>query len=92
MLQTTHACKVTHSFPEDPTMGIYRTLIMVDESSNTVHVGTPLACPQAINHVEVHAVVQLLLGRIVTVEAQSIDTVDTVSDGCPRCWKTYELT
>lgn len=88
-----HTCKVVHSIPGDPTMGVYRTLLMVVESANIVIVKTPLACPQPISNVEVQSAVQLLLRRPVTVGTEELDKCDHLDEpGCPRCWQTFGIT
>lgn len=84
-------CKVTHSIPNDSTWGSYKTLILVDKGG--VIVKTPLACPRPLSNVEVQSVVQLLLGRAVTIGVSPVDTCDHFEEpGCPRCWQTYSMT
>lgn len=41
--------RVYHSFPEDPTMGMYVTLVEV--VGNQVKVGTPLSCPCPMSYI-----------------------------------------
>jgi len=83
--------RVYHSFPEDPTLGMYVSMVEVIEESNQIRVGTPLICSRPLNPIEVQSLVQLLLGKHCEVETEPIDTIDTLEDTCPRCWKTYEL-
>ena len=90
-LLTILTCRVTHTFPHDPTLAQYKTLVEVIEKSNTVIVKTPLACHQPISTLELQSVVQLILGKAVTVGAQAVDTCDHLEQiGCPRCWQTFE--
>lgn len=83
--------RVQHLIPNDLTWSSYFTLVEVIENSNTVIVKTPLACPQPISTLELQSVVQLILGKAVTVGAQAVDTCDHLEQiGCPRCWQTFE--
>jgi hypothetical protein len=83
--------RVYHRFKEDPTMGMYVSLVEVIEDDNQIRVGTPLICSKPLNPIEVQSLVQLLLGRHCEVETEPLDTIDLIQDSCPRCWKTYEL-
>lgn len=82
--------RVYHSFPEDPTMGMYVTLVEV--VGNQVKVGTPLSCPCPMSIIEVQAITQLLSGRIPRLLGAPVDTILIVEDQCPRRWDTYDLT
>ena len=86
-----YGARVNHTIPNDPLWGSYFSLIEV-VLPNTVKVGTPLSCPAPLSTIEVQSIVQLILGRSLTVGAQPVDTIDEVgAKGCPRCWRTYEL-
>lgn len=83
--------RVQHLIPNDLTWSSYFTLVEVIENSNTVIVKTPLACPQPISNLELQSVVQLILGKAVTVGAQAVDTRDHLEQMvCPRRWQTFE--
>lgn len=90
--------RVEHSIPNDILWRSFFTLveIIVDHERGeitSVKVGTPLSCPEPLSNLEVQSVVQLLTGRATRVGTQPTDTVDSVEEkGCPRCWKTYDLT
>lgn len=91
-LTTAFSYRVTHTVQDDPTRSTYLTLVMVDDVTKLVHVGSPLSCPQALSHLEVTSLVQILLGRSVLIGENPTDQIDTVdSNNCPRCWKTYQL-
>jgi hypothetical protein len=83
--------RVYHSSEEDPTMGLYVSIVEVLEDNNQIRVGTPLICPSPLNPIEVQSLVQLLIGRHCEIETEPIDTIDSLQDSCPRCWKTYKL-
>jgi hypothetical protein len=84
--------RVNHTIPNDPTWSSYFSLVEV-VLPNTVKVGTPLACPTPLSNLEVQSIVQLILGRAVTVGAQPVDIIDKLEEkGCPRCWRTFDLT
>lgn len=83
--------RVNHTIPNDPTWGSYFTLIEVEDDH--VHVGTPLACGIGISFIEIVSVVQLILGKVVTIQPQPVDTIVKLEEkGCPRSWATYEFT
>ena len=84
-----HQARVYHSYQGDPTWGGYVTLVKL--TGDKVEVGTPLACPFPMDPIEIHAVVQLLSGKIPSMLGAPMDTVDNIEGDCPRCWKTYKL-
>lgn len=84
--------RVYHSSEEDPTMGLYVSIIEVIEDNNQIRVGTPLICPSPLNQIEVQSLVQLLIGRVCEVGSEPIDTIEILEGDCPRLWKTYLLT
>lgn len=86
-----YGARVNHTIVNDPTWSSYFSLVEV-VLPNMVQVGTPLACPSPLSTIEVQSIVQLILGRSVTVGAQPVDIIDKLGEkGCPRCWRTYEL-
>jgi len=84
-----YQARVYHSFPDDPTWGVYITLVNV--TGDQVEVGAPLACAFPMSVIELQAVVQLISGKIPKMLGDPSDTVDNVNGDCPRCWKTYQL-
>lgn len=90
-MEGTHSAKVYHNILNDPMLAGYVTLIEVE--GDQVRVGTPLACASGLSLLEIYSVVQLILGRAVVIKAEPVDTVVSVAEeGCPRDWKTYDLT
>ena len=84
-----YQAKVYHSSPDDPTWGVYVTLVNI--IGDRIEVGTPLACAYPLNPIELQAIVQLLSGKIPKMLGAPVDTVDNIEGDCPRCWKTYKL-
>lgn len=78
--------RVHFTLPNDPTPGWYISRIEV--VADLVKVGTPLASYQDLTLLEVQAVVQLILGRAVQVDA---DVLDRLDDECVMSWKTFRL-
>jgi len=81
--------RVYHTIVNDPLWASYITLVEV--KGDQVHVGTPLACGSGLSHLEIHSVVQLILGRAIIMRPTPVDTLVKFDDTKIREWKTYEL-
>jgi hypothetical protein len=88
------SARVIQELEEDPTMGSYSHLIEVVGTTGhqTVRVGAPLAAQLPLTHVEITSVVQLLVGRLVTVAELPKDEVDQVDRPMFVRWRTYDVT
>lgn len=83
--------RVYHLIPSDLGYSSDYSVVMVDEISSVVQLGTPIACPKPISNLELQSVVQIILGKAVTVSAYSIDAVGIPDDLIPRSWTTFRL-
>ena len=86
-----HTFRVFHSFPEDPTLAVYVSVIKALEDQ--VWVGTPFGgLNHPLNSLEIQSLVQLLLGRPVMIGGELPYEVHDIDEPNPsRSWKAYEL-
>lgn len=85
------SARVNHLIPNDLSWSSYYSVVLVDEISSVVQLGTPIACPTPISNLELQSVVQIILGKAVTVSSHPVDT-DSQPDGqCIHHWTTFRL-